>query len=83
MGMNIIKEKRPNIHIVFAVIGFILIIPFFSANSKLPTKNQKYEWPETGISTVLPKPEAEKGNIVINSNESFYISLDDVTEKQY
>lgn len=83
MGMNIIKEKRPNIHIVFAVIGFILIIPFFSANSKLPTKSQKYEWPETGISTVLPKPEAEKGNIVINSNESFYISLDDVTEKQY
>lgn len=83
MGMNIIKEKRPNIHIVFAVIGFILIIPFFSANSKLPMKSQKYEWPETGISTVLPKPEAEKGNIVINSNESFYISLDDVTEKQY
>lgn len=83
MGMQIIKEKRPNLHIAAAIVAFILIIPFFKANANYSKSRSKYEWPETGISTVLPEPEAKKGSIITNSNKSFYISLDDVTEKQY
>lgn len=30
MGMQVIKEKRPNFHIVFVIIGAVLIIPFMS-----------------------------------------------------
>ncbi len=84
MGMKIIKEKKPNMHILAAVLGFLLVIPFLSAHDiDIPKISKKYEWPETGISTMLPKPKAKRGDIIINSDKEFYIRLDNVSEKQY
>lgn len=83
MGMQIIKEKKPFLHVVAAVLAFILIVPFFQANLFVLKAGRKFEWPQTGISTMLPKPETKRGEIVTNSNKSFYIRLKKVSDMQY
>lgn len=83
MGMQIIKEKRHYLHVVIAVLAFVLIIPFFKARTFQLKRQHKFEWPQTGISAMLPKPETNKGDIYRNSNEAFYAGLDGVSEMQY
>lgn len=39
MGLQIIKEKKPNLHIVAAILAFILIIPFLRHAVILKLKN--------------------------------------------
>ncbi|MCH5194505.1 MAG: hypothetical protein J1F11_11120 [Oscillospiraceae bacterium] len=83
MGLQIIKEKKPNLHIIATIIAFILIIPFFKARSSFEAPKPKYDWPSYGISTMLPKPDAKKGEIITNSDSSFYMHTYKVSEKQY
>ena len=89
MGMQIIKNPK-NTHALFAVIGFLLIIPFIYLNGRInmptmPTATKKvetYVWPTSGINTVLPQPKSDKGDI-FDTAEHFSIDVNETTEQDY
>ncbi|MBR1703360.1 MAG: zinc-ribbon domain-containing protein [Lachnospiraceae bacterium] len=81
MGMQIIKEKKNALHKALAVLAFILIIPFIMwSNNQKP---DKLDWPTTGIATNIPKPSTKYGNIITNRENSFYASLEKVSQSDY
>ena len=73
MGMNFIKEKKPYLHTLAAIVGFVLIIPFVMLFSK--TILPKYDWPESGLATKLPEPASNKGEIHTNTGDSFWVEV--------
>jgi len=84
MGMQVIKEKRKNFRVVLAAAAFALIIPAsLAAGRNVGVHYGTYEWPSDGISTVLPQPPSNKGEIITNSGTSFYIHVSDLTKAQY
>lgn len=44
---------------------------------------QKYEWPDSGISSLLPRPDSSKGEILTDDAESFEITVTGVSPDQY
>jgi len=81
MGMGFIEEKKPFLHTLMAVIGFVLIIPFFMLSNSKPVT--KFTWPESGLATRLPKPESNKGKITFDTEENFWVDVDKTTKDQY
>lgn len=81
MGMQIIIEKKKALHMAIAVLAFILIIPFTMASNI--KKSEKLDWPTTGIATNIPKSAAKFGSIITNSDDSFFASLDKVSQSDY
>ena len=82
-GMQFVRKKRPNIHILFAVIGFVLTFVYFKVNGGLNDRhNETYVWPTSGITTVLPQPKSNKGNI-IDSKDSFFINVYKTSEEDF
>ena len=86
MGMQIIKEKRKFIYIALAALAFILIIPYGAGNKSGKTSSDSYRkliWPEDGIASYLPVPDAEYGYVMTNNQDSFYASIDKITDDVY
>ena len=81
MGMQIIKEKKNALHRALAALAFILIIPFIMAANI--QKANRLDWPTTGIATNIPKPPTKYGNIITNGEDSFYASLEKVSQSNY
>ena len=96
-GMKIIEEKVRNIHLLTAVIAFLLIVPFMTTTGRYSNNDSEYSqpiseiisndddkfvWPTSGINTVLPKPKSDKGGI-IDSTDSFFLWVDDTSEQDY
>lgn len=79
LGMQIIKEKKRGIHILVAVIAFLLIIPFFACGGITvqdlfpKSKGEEFEWEEIELHDMLPQPDKLYGEIW--SNSSSYLSL--------
>lgn len=46
-------------------------------------QSQTYEWPETGLATKLPKPTIKYGNIDVDSESYFMITLYKCSEEDY
>lgn len=81
MGMQILKEKRKQIHEALAILGFMLIVPFIMCSGG---KNyEKLDWPKTGIATNIPDPKAKYGNIIINDEDSFSASIERYSQSDY
>lgn len=77
MGRGIIKEKKPNLKNILAIISFVLIIPFFmffGGNSGV-NHNEKIDWDSVVLSEQLPEPKSNKGKILTNSDESLSIYI--------
>lgn len=76
MGMQIIKEKFKDLKIILAIVAFVLIVPILG---NIGSKNNEYEninWNSIVMKNVLPKPNANKGRIYSNSEESLSMYID-------
>ncbi len=83
-GMQIIKEKKTVIHLVFAIVGLILIIPFIFVTSRdRPRYRVNLNWPADGISAVLPRPGSKKGEVNMNSDTSFMADIYGLSREKY
>lgn len=85
-GMQFVKEKRPNSHLIFAIIGLLLILPALKAcdspSNKAPADNKNFEWPNTGICAKLPEPATNQGSLDIYST-SLHLDLDQMSIQDY
>ena len=73
-------SRKHNLHRLFALLGFLLIIPFFTWNLKtLP----KYTWPRTGLAVNIPKPESQYGKVWSNDADYFHIEIAKCSQEQY
>lgn len=81
MGMQIVKEKRKFVYMAFAILAFLLMIPFGMCNSI--EKLEKIDWPDDGIMENLPDPGAKYGEIVTNTADYFCATIEKYSEKDY
>ncbi|MDO4501317.1 MAG: zinc ribbon domain-containing protein [Erysipelotrichaceae bacterium] len=81
MGMQVLEEKRKNLHVVAAILAFVLFIPFFGANSK--TVYEKLSWPKSGLATRLPDPKEKYGEVHTNNENRLYVDIDKVDDEDY
>lgn len=81
MGRGIIKEKKPNMKNILAIISFALIIPFFMlfggsyGGSYGGNHKKKIDWDSIVLSEQLPEPKSNKGEIITNSDESLCVYI--------
>lgn len=80
LGTGTIRRKSHGLHRVFALLGFLLIIPFFSWDLKTVPK---YTWPTSGLATMLPKPESKYGEIHTDDDDDFWIDVTKYSQDQY
>lgn len=85
MGARIIPEKKPSLHTLFALIGFLLIIVFFYTFSIIdnPRNKERVKWNDTALNDVLPKPET---NMFYDYNEysfGYSVYAFNVSQKDY
>lgn len=74
MGLNVIKEKVRRMHLIPAIIGFVLIIPYFalySSNAIGPGESTK--WDDIILNEYAPAPSMNSARVMKNSREEFYI----------
>lgn len=85
MGRGILKEKKPNLKNILAIISFVLIIPFFMffGGSSGVNHNEKIDWDSIVLSEQLPEPKSNKGKILTNSDESLSIYIAKSSESDY
>lgn len=91
MGMQIIKEKNKGVHILVAVIAFLLIIPFFRFNNtqkntittNSPMEMAEFEWPDSDIGKLLPMPKSNIGSILWERSDGFTIYVGKTTKEEY
>lgn len=85
MGRGIIKEKKPNLKNILAIISFVLIIPFFMffGGSSGVNHNEKIDWDSIVLSEQLPEPKSKKGKILTNSDESLSVYIAKSSESDY
>lgn len=89
MGARVIPEKKHNLHLLLAIVAFILIVPVCILIDNgdpaidLEDKSVEYEWPDSGLATMLPKPETIKGKISYNYEDSFCIDVYGVSDEEY
>ena len=95
IGMQVIKEKKYNFHVLLAVIAFLLLIPYFYFyNNSNPTNvidevynmsdvAKKFNWTDFELSGLLPQPKSNIGNININSESELNIDVTETSKKEY
>ena len=83
MGMQIIKEPFKKFHVILAIIGFILIIPFLSLFRTNGGSKDKIDWDDMLLGEMLPEPSSNVGHLYTNSNDELFMNLDDVTDKDF
>lgn len=89
IGMQFIKEKRKNTHIVLVLAAFLFIVPLFrscgaSANNDSHSReDETFDWPENGLSRIIPQPESDKGYIIVNYEDDFSLQVYDISQKDY
>ena len=85
MGRGILKEKKPNLKNILAIISFVLIIPFFMffGGSSGVNHNEKIDWDSIALSEQLPEPKSNKGKILTNSDESLSVYIAKSSENDY
>ena len=82
LGMQIIKGKKPIVHILLSAIALLLIIPYLKIDDYV-SKNTTYIWPSSGIGLMLPQPESDKGEINYDSAKYFSLDVYGVSAEQY
>ena len=96
MGMRIIREKKNGIHILIAIIGFLLIIPYFYfyrtgtgtdsieyVNSDSSIEMTALEWPTSDIGKLIPTPQSNVGNVSWEHSDGFSIYVGETSRDDY
>lgn len=85
MGMQILKEKKRFMHILIALIGFVLIVPTFRACSA--AKDQKdvkeVKWSIIALGEEIPEPDSKKLEIHTNTSKELWIDVVETDEEAY
>lgn len=81
IGMQLLKHNKKSLYRALAVLGLILIIPFFASTQiKLP---EKLNWPSSGLAKNLPDPPAKYGTITADNNDLFDVDFEKMTADDY
>lgn len=75
------KNKKPFYKrwwfVLFAVFVIIVFLGTIDGGS------EKISWEEIGLSNMLPEPKSNKGNIIVNSNDSLSIYIEKMSKSDY
>ena len=85
MGLNVIKEKVRRMHLIPAIIGFVLIIPYFAlySGSTIPSANyDTINWSDIELREYVPNLD-KKGNVEENTETSLHIEFVGLTESDH
>ncbi len=84
MGLQIIEEKKPGLHVVLAIVGLVLIFPYFNSGSSSPSRtSEEINWDEMPLASIIPEIEGKKGDINSNDLDSLSININDIGESTY
>ncbi len=74
------KTKR----VVLIILAVIVVLGLVGSLSRCGTSSKTYEdWPTTGLATLLPNPDSSKIDVIVNSDKSLSISVDDYTSSKF
>ena len=82
LGMQVIKEKFKNLHIVLILVGCLLFFIPASSNTSSSKKITKLEWPSNELTNKIPKPSLKYGEVDTFS-DSLYVDLYKAKESNY
>lgn len=80
------RGKKNRLLIAVAVIAVIAIfgrIASCGGGGGGGNATEKLEWPTTGLATVLPKPNSDKGEVVIDNDDMFDANIDGWAKSDY
>ena len=83
MGRQIIKEPKIGVRTLAAILGFILIIPYFSLYDTSALETEAIEWDNMALAERLPEPESNKGRIISNSSEELSVYIAKTSQNEY
>lgn len=84
-GIHTIREKFKNQALVLTLAAVVLLI-LFIAMEGIHVNNEKdadYSWPTSGISSILPMPASNKGEIIADSDTEFYAYIYKIDKEKY
>lgn len=90
MGMQIIKVKIHRLHSALALVGFLMIIPFFvtmnsggSRDSEYKKEYEKTKWSSLTLAQYLPDPPNDMMDVILDSEDSLSVDIDNVSRESY
>lgn len=79
------NKKRWQALITLAVIIVVIVLVLCIAFSALSHRDRyaEYEWPTSGVATMIPEPESDYGEIYLSGNEYFSMDVRDYTNNDF
>ena len=74
-------KRRGCLIAIVVIIGIALIGNLVSRCSG--SESEKLEWPTSGLAAMLPTPPSDKGDIIVDSEDRFSASVDEVSSDEY
>lgn len=68
---------------IVLIIIMIISVTACGAGGSAGNANRELEWSDDSIASVLPHPETDKIEIMIDDDESFYATVEDYSEEEY
>lgn len=81
MGMRILQDKKRFLHVAFAMLGFLLLIPYMMCGQE-SGKQEELRWPTRGLAQQIPDPKEEYGNILVDDTDKLYASIDQYSARK-
>jgi uncharacterized Zn finger protein (UPF0148 family) len=88
MGVQVIKVKNQNLRTIPAIIGFVLLVPYFAmfgvdSEPQPIAKSDDIAWSDIVMGDQLPEPEVKAGYIYTNDSTGLWLKMTDVSSSQY
>ncbi len=87
MGIQVIKEKFKGMHIITAILAFVLIVPYFSLyNGIAPSyedEPEDFEWNILEMHEYIPEPPLTYGTIGLDYDDHLSVSIYNVSYAEY
>lgn len=77
------KKKRRGVKIVIIIVVLLLMIMGIRGCVGSRHSSGPLDWPQSGLATMLPKPDSSKGDIITNSDDSLSVDVDNYDESKY
>lgn len=86
MGIKIVKVKKRNFHLIFAIVGLALLFVAFAVRNteNYSAKNVvDIEWNIVFLGDKIPEPSSKKVEIHTNTGEELWIDVMETSEQDY
>lgn len=77
------NKKRRGCLIAVAVVVVIAVVGGIARCASGGGSSKALEWPTNGLAAMLPKPDSNEGDVVINDNDRFSASIDGYTQEKF